>query len=161
VSFLKQANLTDTLNNTTANYTVLAPNNAAFAKLNNSTVADLKNNTPLLTQILLNHVIDGKQNFTQNGTVTTLAGNTLTYTVNGTTVQFTNGYNATIVTKNINTTNGVVDVISSVLVPPSSTTTATASATASGGFLGLPGFDFFPAVVGLLAVAYLVMRRRQ
>ena len=38
---------------------------------------------------------------------------------------------------------------------------ATASATASGGFLGLPGFEAVYGVVGLLAVAYLVMRRRQ
>src|SRR5271157_4253407 len=54
VSFLKQANLTEMLNNTTAKYTVLAPDNAAFAKLNNTTttIADLKNDTPLLTQIL-------------------------------------------------------------------------------------------------------------
>ncbi|MGZ4945646.1 MAG: fasciclin domain-containing protein [Halobacteriota archaeon] len=161
VSYLKQANLTQTLNNTTTNYTVLAPDNAAFAKLNNTTVANLKNNTPLLTQILLNHVIAGKVNFTKNGTVTTLAGNTLTYTVNGTKVQFSTGYNAPIITKDINATNGVVDIIDSVLVPPSSTTTATASATASGGFLGLPGFEAVYAVAGLLAVAYLVIRRRQ
>ena len=39
-------------------------------------------------------------------------------------------------------------------------TTTTASATASGGFLGLPGFEAVYGVVGLLAVAYLVMRRR-
>ena len=38
-------------------------------------------------------------------------------------------------------------------------TTGTASATASGGFLGLPGFEAVYGVVGLLAVAYLVMRR--
>jgi PGF-CTERM protein len=160
VSFLKQANLTETLNNTTTNYTVLAPTNAAFEKLNNTTIADLKNNTPALTQILLNHVVLGKINFTKNGTVTTLAGNSISYTVNGTTVQFSNGYNATITQANINATNGVIDEISSVLVPPSSTT-ATASATASGGFLGLPGFEAVYGVVGLLAVAYLVMRRRQ
>ena len=35
---------------------------------------------------------------------------------------------------------------------------ATASATASGGFLGLPGFEAVYSVVGLLVVAYLVMR---
>ena len=161
VSLLKQANLTETLNNTTANYTVLAPDNAAFAKLPNATIANLKNNTPALTQILLNHVIAGKTNFTTNGTVTTLAGNSISYTVNGTKVQFTNGYNATIVTKNLNATNGVIDVIDSVLVPPANATAATASATASGGFLGLPGFEAVYGVVGLLAVAYLVMRRRQ
>ena len=38
---------------------------------------------------------------------------------------------------------------------------ATASATASGGFLGLPGFEAVYGVVGLLAVAYLVMLRRK
>jgi PGF-CTERM protein len=161
VSFLKQANLTETLNNTTTNYTVLAPTNAAFEKLNNTTIADLKNNTPALTQILLNHVVLGKINFTKNGTVTTLAGNSISYTVNGTTVQFSNGYNATITQANINATNGVIDEISSVLVPPANATTTTASATASGGFLGLPGFEAVYGVVGLLAVAYLVMRRRQ
>jgi PGF-CTERM protein len=161
VSFLKQANLTEVLNNTTAKYTVLAPTNAAFEKLNNTTIADLKNNTPALTQILLNHVVLGKINFTKNGTVTTLAGNSISYTVNGTTVQFSNGYNATITQANINATNGVIDEISSVLVPPANATTTTASATASGGFLGLPGFEAVYGVVGLLAVAYLVMRRRQ
>jgi len=160
VSFLKQANLTETLNNTTTNYTVLAPTNAAFAKLNNTTIANLKNNTPTLRQILLNHVIQSKVNFTKNGTVTTLAGNSISYTVNGTKVQFSNGYNATITQANINATNGVIDEISSVLVPPSTTTT-TASATASGGFLGLPGFEAVYAVAGLLVVAYLVMRRKQ
>jgi transforming growth factor-beta-induced protein len=160
VSFLKQANLTATLNNTTTNYTVLAPTNAAFAKLNNSTVANLKNDTPALTQILLNHVINGTVNFTKNGSVTTLAGNSISYTVNGTKVTFNNG--ATITQANINASNGVIDEISSVLVPPANaTTTTTASATASGGFLGLPGFEAVYGVVGLLAVAYLVMRRRQ
>jgi transforming growth factor-beta-induced protein len=161
VSFLQQANLTQTLNNTTANYTVLAPTNAAFAKLNNTTttIADLKNDTPALTQILLNHVINGTVNFTKNGSVTTLAGNSISYTVNGTKVTFSNG--ATITQANINASNGVIDEISSVLVPPANATTTTASATASGGFLGLPGFEAVYGVVGLLAVAYLVMRRRQ
>ena len=159
VSFLKQANLTETLNNTTANYTVLAPTNAAFAKLNNTTVANLKNDTPALTQILLNHVINGTVNFTKNGSVTTLAGNSISYTVYGTKVTFSNG--ATITQANINASNGVIDEISSVLVPSANATTTTASATASGGFLGLPGFEAVYGVVGLLAVAYLVMRRRQ
>ena len=38
---------------------------------------------------------------------------------------------------------------------------ATASATASGGFLGLPGFEAVYGVAGLLVVAYLVMLRRK
>jgi len=161
VGLLKDANLTETLNNTTVNYTVLAPTNAAFAKLNNTTIANLKNNTPELTQVLLNHVILGKVNFTKNGTVTTLAGNSISYTVNGTKVAFTSPYNATITLANINTTNGVVDEISSVLVPPSVTTTAAATTTTSSGFLGLPGFEAIYGVAGLLVVAYLVLQRRK
>jgi len=38
---------------------------------------------------------------------------------------------------------------------------ATASATASGGFLGLPGFEAVYGVAGLLVVAYLVILRRK
>ena len=161
VSFLKQANLTEMLNNTTVKYTVLAPDNAAFAKLNNTTIANLKNNTPELTQVLLNHVILGTVNFTKNGTVTTRAGNSIPYTVNGTKVTFTSPYNATITLANINTTNGVVDEIGSVLVPPSVTTTAAATTSTSSGFLGLPGFEAIYGVAGLLVVAYLVLQRRK
>ena len=161
VGLLKDANLTETLNNTTVNYTVLAPTNAAFAKLNNTTIANLKNNTPELTQVLLNHVILGKVNFTKNGTVTTLAGNSISYTVNGTKVQFASPYNATITLANVTATNGVVNEISSVLVPPSVTTTAAATTSTSSGFLGLPGFEAIYGVAGLLVVAYLVLHRRK
>jgi PGF-CTERM protein len=68
--------------------------------------------------------------------------------------------NATITKKDINATNGVIDEINTVLVPPSGAAIATASPTASGGFLGLPGFEAPFAVVGLLVVSYLVKRRR-
>jgi len=48
------------------------------------------------------------------------------------------------------------------MIPPANATAApTASATAAGGLLGLPGFETLYAVVGLLAVAYLVIRRRK
>ncbi|MGZ4929163.1 MAG: PGF-CTERM sorting domain-containing protein [Halobacteriota archaeon] len=40
-------------------------------------------------------------------------------------------------------------------------TTENKSAKAAGGFLGLPGFEALYAVAGLLAVAYLVLRRRK
>jgi PGF-CTERM protein len=161
VSFLKQANLTEMLNGTT-NYTLLAPTDAAFAKLNNTTttIADLQNNTPLLTTILENHVIQGKANFTKNGTVTTLAGNSISYTVNGTKVTFGGPYNATLTGTNITTSNGAIYEISSVLVPPSVTSTAAATTSTSSGFLGLPGFEAVYGVTGLLVVAYLILRRR-
>src|SRR5665647_2829083 len=144
-SLLQQANLTATLNNTLAN---------------------LKSNNTTLAEVLKNHVIVGKQNFSTNGTVTTLAGNDIPYTVNNTTVTFLGGYNATISKTSINTTNGQIYTLDKVLTAPagvSSTKAAVVSATASaaGGFLGLPGFEALYAVAGLLAVAYLVLRHRK
>jgi len=86
--------------------------------------------------------------------------------VNNTTVTFLGGYNATISKTSINTTNGQIYTLDKVLTAPagvSSTKAAVVSATASaaGGFLGLPGFEALYAVAGLLAVAFLVMRRRK
>ncbi len=159
VSLLKKANLTSVLSGP-GNFTVFAPDNAAFAKVNASTLANLQNNSTALQSLLLYHVIPTKllkSNFTGSGTLTTLNGLSLPYSVNGTTLMVGN---ATVTKADINATNGVIHVIDSVLVPPS-TTAATASATASGGFLGLPGFEAVYAVTGLLVVAYLVMRRRR
>jgi uncharacterized surface protein with fasciclin (FAS1) repeats len=158
VSLLKKANLTDVLNGP-GNYTLFAPTNAAFAKLNASTLADLQNNTPALTTLLLYHVVPKKllaNNLTGSGTLPTANGLSLPYSVSGTTIQVGN---ATVTKTDIDATNGVIHVINGVLIPPTNAT-ATASPTASSGFLGLPGFEIFPAVAGLLVVAYLMMRRR-
>jgi transforming growth factor-beta-induced protein len=160
VSLLKKANLTYVLSGP-GNYTFFAPTNAAFAKVNASTLADLQKNTTALTNVLLYHIIPIKylsSNFTGSGTIPTVQGFTLPYSVNGTTLTVDN---ATVTKADINATNGVIDVINGVLIPPSSTTSATASPTASGGFLGLPGFEAVYGVAGLLVVAYLVLRRRQ
>ncbi|HYC19585.1 MAG TPA: fasciclin domain-containing protein [Candidatus Bathyarchaeia archaeon] len=158
VSLLKKANLTDVLNGP-GNFTLFAPTNAAFAKVNSSTIANLENNTPELKNLLLYHVVPTKllaNNFTGSGTLTTVNGLSLPYSVNGTTIQLGN---ATVTKTDINATNGVIHVIDGVLMPPTNAT-ATASPTASSGFLGLPGFEIIPAVAGLLVVAYLMMRRR-
>jgi hypothetical protein len=55
------------------------PDTAAIAaKLNNAMLTDLKKH-PKLKQVLLKRVMEGKVKFTQKtGTITTLAGNTLT-----------------------------------------------------------------------------------
>jgi len=161
VSLLQKANLTDTLNGTT-NYTVFAPTNAAFEKVPSSTLADLANNTTALTRVLLYHVVPGtllSKDIKGNGTLTTANGLSLPYSVTSTVVTVDN---ASITKTDINATNGVIHVIDSVMIPPANATAAaTASATAAGGFLGLPGFEALYAVVGLLAVSYLVIRRRQ
>ncbi|MGZ4904748.1 MAG: fasciclin domain-containing protein [Halobacteriota archaeon] len=164
VKLLVLANLTDTLRGP-GNFTVLAPSNDAFAKLNNTTLANLQNNSTALKTTLLYHVIPKKylaNNFTGNGTVQTINGLTLPYSVNGTKVTFGSGNNTATVTKaDINATNGEIHVIDGVLSPPAGVSATTASASPSGGFLGLPGFEAIYAVAGLLAVAYLVIRRRK
>ena len=161
VSLLQKANLTDTLNGTT-NYTVFAPTNAAFEKVPSSTLADLANNTTALKRVLLYHVVPGtllSNDIKGNGTLTTANGLSLPYSVTSTVVTVDN---ASITKTDINATNGVIHVIDSVMIPPANATAApTASATAAGGLLGLPGFETLYAVAGLLAVAYLVIRRRK
>ena len=161
VGLLKVSNLTDTLNGTT-NYTLFAPSNEAFDKIPSSALATLANNTTALKRVLLYHVVPGtllSKDIKGNGTLTTANGLSLPYSVTSTVVTVDN---ASITKTDINATNGVIHVIDSVMIPPANATAAaTASATASGGFLGLPGFEALYAVVGLLAVAYLVIRRRK
>jgi len=150
-SLLKKANLTNVLNGP-GNFTVLAPDNAAFSK-----VDAWQNNTTALRNALWYHVIPKKllsTDFTGSGTLTTVNGLSLPYSVDGTKIKIGN---ATITKADINATNGVIHIIDSVNIPP----TETVSPTASAGFLGLPGFEALYSVAGLLAVAYLVLRRRK
>ena len=72
-----------------------------------------------LTNILLYHVVAGKvmaaDVVTMNGqTVETVGGGTLTITVDGDTVMINN---ATVTTVDIETSNGVIHVIDTVLIP--------------------------------------------
>ena len=157
-NLLKKANLTNVLNGP-GNYTVFAPDNTAFSKVDASTLARWQNNTTELQNVLYYHIVPTKflsNNFTGSGTLDTVNGYSLPYSVNGTTLKVDN---ATVTKADINATNGVIHIIDSVMIPP--TTTATASATAAPGFLGMPGFEALYAVAGLLAVAYLVLRRRK
>ncbi len=162
VKLLVLANLNGTLDGP-GNFTVLAPSNDAFAKLNQSTLANLQNNTTALRTTLLYHVIPKKMlanNFSGNGTLTTVNGLSLPYSVNGTKVIFGSGNNTATVTRaDINASNGVIHVIDGVLTPPAGVSAASATASTSAG--GLPGFEAVYAVAGLLVVAYLVMRRRK
>jgi len=156
-SLLKKANLTNVLNGP-GNFTVFAPDNAAFSKVDASTLAGWQNNTTALRNVLWYHVIPKKllsNDLTGSGTLSTVNGLSLPYSVDGTKIKVDN---ATITKADINATNGVIHVIDSVMIPP---TTTTASATAAGGFLGMPGFEALYAVAGLLVVAFLVIRRRK
>jgi PGF-CTERM protein len=157
-NLLKKANISQVLG--IGNYTILAPDNAAFSKVNPSTLASWQNNTTALKEMLWYHVIPREKiqssDFSGSGTLTTVNGLSVPYSVDGTKIKVDN---ATVTKADVNATNGVIHVIDSVMIPR--TATATASPTVAGGFLGLPGFEALYAVAGLLVVAYLVIRRRK
>merc|ERR1740121_3384204 len=118
VTALKAADLVATLAGK-GPFTVFAPNNDAFAKLPNGTVPALLNNTKSLTEVLKYHVVSGKvlaANLTNNEQITTLEGKNITVTITGTTVKINT--NATVITPDVNASNGVVHIIDSVLLPP-------------------------------------------
>ncbi len=59
-SLLNKTNNITTFLSGPGNYTLFAPDNAAFAKLNPSTLADLQNNTTELTSVLEYHILSAK-----------------------------------------------------------------------------------------------------
>lgn len=112
---LSEVNLTEQLN-ASGPFTVFVPSNEAF-----DAVSQLPQDEDNLTALLTFHVVNGEMFSWQleNGTLTTLNGQTLNVTVeeaNGTTT-WTIG-NATIVTSDIICTNGVIHVVDEVLLPP-------------------------------------------
>jgi len=116
---LDKANLTDLLNGPD-NFTVFAPDNAAFSKVDASTLAGWQNNTTALRSVLLYHIVPKKlssNEFTGIGTLTTLNGLISPYYVTGTTLRVDN---ATVTKGDINATNGVIHKVDSVLIQPSS-----------------------------------------
>lgn len=100
-------------------FTVFAPTDVAFAKLSNGTLADLlkDNNKGKLINILKYHVFSGRVTSTSiNGTanVTMLAGGTVTMKNEGGTIKV-NNVNVTVA--DVSTTNGLIHVIDTVLMP--------------------------------------------
>jgi uncharacterized surface protein with fasciclin (FAS1) repeats len=176
VSLLERENMTGPLNDTAANYTVLAPDNAAFSNLGNYTASNytaiyLENKTNL-RGLLFNHIVQGTVKFTQNGDVTTLDQHTIPYSVNGSTVTLRGGFTANEpyerVTQAISGSNGVIYVIDGVLIPlpgapagirvgpigwPTTASTQNGSATASPSPAPVPGFDVLFGIGALTAVA--------
>jgi uncharacterized surface protein with fasciclin (FAS1) repeats len=104
-------------------FTVFAPTDAAFAKLPAGTIAQLlePENKEKLKAILLYHVVAGKINATHvmklNGkSVKTLQGGMISVnTKHGVRVD-----NANVTKTDIHTSNGIIHVIDTVLMPPSS-----------------------------------------
>ena len=109
-----QVNLVDTLNS--GQYTVFAPTDQAFSKLDAATVDRLKTDAPLLNKILTYHVVQGQLSPAQvGGTHNTLQGAPLTVTGSGNNLKVNN---ASVVCGGVQTANAVVYMIDTVLMPP-------------------------------------------
>ena len=121
VAAVTAAKLGDTLNGP-GPFTIFAPSNDAFAKLPKATLdAVLADPTGALTKILTYHVIAGKsldaQALADAGTEKTVNGADLTIAKTGDTITI-NGQSA-VVCGNVKTANGTVQIIDTVLMPPS------------------------------------------
>ena len=130
VAAVKAAGLVDTLEGA-GPFTVFAPTNDAFAKLPAGTVDTLlkPENKAMLVAVLTYHVVPGRYSaadlmrLVQQGhgmaTLKTVQGEPLTITQNGN-MLFIEGAKsgvAEVTIPNVNQSNGVIHVVSSVLVP--------------------------------------------
>jgi uncharacterized surface protein with fasciclin (FAS1) repeats len=109
-----QVNLVDTLNG--GQFTVFAPTDEAFAKIDPATIEKLKTDAPLLTSILTYHVVPGQAAPSAVvGTHKTVQGADVTVTggANGLKVN-----DSSVVCGGVQTANATVYMIDTVLMPP-------------------------------------------
>ena len=126
VALVKQAGLVKTLSGK-GPFTIMAPTNAAFAKLKKTapaTFTAVTTDKALLTKVLTYHVIPGKVPATaaiavakKNGSVKTVQGERIKLSLKGTSL-FLNG-NAKVIAPDVRCSNGIIHGINNVLVPPS------------------------------------------
>jgi len=121
VAAVQAAGLVDTLKGE-GPFTVFAPTEDAFAKLPAGTLDDVLANPEQLKDILLYHVVSGEvmaaDVLTMDGksAETALAGKSISITIDGDKVMLND--TVMVVITDIVTTNGVIHVIDSVLLPP-------------------------------------------
>src|SRR3954469_4451697 len=107
-------NLVDTLNS--GEFTVFAPTDDAFKKIDPATIDALKTNAPLLTSILTYHVVPGRLSPAQVvGTHKTVGGGEVTVTGAGPNLKVND---AGLVCGGVQTANATVYMIDTVLMPP-------------------------------------------
>ena len=115
VAAVKAAELVETLSGP-GPFTVLAPTDEAFAKLPAGTVEGLLNDIPRLKTVLTYHVLAGKfmaADVIKLASAKTVNGQSVTIaTINGVKVD-----GANVVKTDIETDNGVIHVIDSVILP--------------------------------------------
>jgi uncharacterized surface protein with fasciclin (FAS1) repeats len=115
VTAVKAAGLVDTLKGP-GPFTVFAPNDAAFAKLPPGALDSLLANPAKLKAVLTYHVVAGKVTSSQvmSGPVKTVEGADAMLTAKGGKVMIDK---ATVVTPDIEVSNGVIHVIDTVIMP--------------------------------------------
>lgn len=110
-----KVNLVDTLNG--GEFTVFAPTDEAFAKIDKKTINTLKKDADLLTTILTYHVVEGQITPDQiAGEQTTLQGGTVEVTGEGDNLKVND---ASVICGGVHTANATVYLIDSVLLPAS------------------------------------------
>lgn len=106
-------NLVDTLNS--GQFTVFAPIDSAFAKIDPATIATLGTDSALLTKILTYHVVPGQISPADiDGMHTTVEGGAVTVTGSGDNIKVDG---ATVVCGGVKTANATVYLIDTVLMP--------------------------------------------
>jgi uncharacterized surface protein with fasciclin (FAS1) repeats len=107
-------NLVDTLNG--GEFTVIAPTDDAFAKIDPATLEKLKTDAPLLTSILTYHVIPGQLSPAQvAGTHETVEGGEVTISGAGEALKFDG---SGLVCGGVKTANATVYMVDTVMMPP-------------------------------------------
>ena len=124
-----KVNLVNTLNS--GDFTVFAPVDDAFKKIDAATMTKLTTDDALLTKILTYHVISGQLDPTQLvGTHKTVEGSDVTVTGSGNDIKI-NG-TSTVICGNVKTKNATVYLIDTVLTPPADSGAMTSGAMSSG-----------------------------
>ncbi|GAB7146544.1 cell surface glycolipoprotein Mpt83 [Mycobacterium riyadhense] len=109
-----QVNLIDTLNG--GQFTVFAPTDQAFGKLDAATVERLKTDAPLLNRILTYHVVSGQLSPARvGGQHATVQGGTVNVVGAGNDLKVND---AGLVCGGVSTANAQVNMIDTVLMPP-------------------------------------------
>jgi len=186
VSAIQAAGLNDTLSGP-GPYTVFAPTNEAFAKIPREQLDELianESQRDMLRGILAYHVVPGRvmSSDLMNGTMLrTMEGGELRVTIDAGRVMVDG---ANVVQPDINASNGVIHAIDTVLMPPAVSALGrveeevgavveraeeraeaavgreNATAEPAETQPSQPGFEATLAAAGILAVAFLALRRR-
>jgi uncharacterized surface protein with fasciclin (FAS1) repeats len=121
VAALTAANLVDTLSDEDATFTVFAPTNDAFDKIDADALADLLDDFDALNAVLLSHVIGGASlssvdAYGQNGkSLLTSSGAQVDVSVDSETGALMIG-DTMVIIKDVQATNGTIHVIDTVIL---------------------------------------------